>query len=422
MRNPVLLISLALFLAAGPSATAQLPPGAPQMAPMAPQHFVAPNLGIRYIPVPYHNGTFGLRLIAPPAPGSPASHLRLNSGDIIYALDGLAISSPHDVRNHFDQTTVDYVDARTNTTRRGHIMLPPAPQSAPSYEAPMAMGGHLIGQPGSEEATNTPRSAPLAMGGNQIGGPLGPGDGGPATFVAENLGIRYMPISLNNGAFGLRLTAAPAPGSPAAQLQLNPGDMVLAMDGQPITNPNDVLAHVNQTTVDFVSAASNSVLRGVVNLPPSDGTQRAGIRAGTPAGQPNLGGSQLPPAAAAPAMGGGRAQLAGRPGALGAQPIVSGPPAQQPFFAENLSIQYVPVPYNNGTFGLRLIRRPNPNTPLAQLDLEAGDTIFRLDGQPFTQPFDVSQHWDETTVDYFDNSSGAPRNGTVILPPQNPGP
>jgi S1-C subfamily serine protease len=418
MRKTGLMISLALVLTAEPFAMAQLPPAppgalpsaAPGMAPRAPQHFVAANLGIAYLPIPYHNGTFGLRLIAPPAAGSPASLLRLNPGDIVFALDGLAFTNPNDVLNHFDQTIVDYVDAMTNTTRRGNIILPPA-QGVSPFDPSMANGGDRVGSPPGPAGGG----APIEMGGNLNGPPPGPRGRGPATFVADNLGIRYLPIPLNDGAFGLRLTAAPAPGSPAAQLRLNPGDMVLALDGQPITNPNDLLTHINQTTVDFVNATTNTVLRGVVNLPAPSGPQPAGA-----AGLSSMPDGLPPPAAAMAVGGGGAAHNASQTSAAGPQPVMSGPAIQRPLYSKNLSIQFVPVSFNDGTLGLRLFRRPNPNTPLAQLELEAGDVIFRLDGQPFNSLDDVSQHWDDTTVDYLDASSNTPRNGTVTLPAQNP--
>ena len=72
----------------------------------------------------FPDGTFGLRLTRAPLPGSPASQLPLDAGDIIVALDGQRLMNPNDAANHFDQTTVDYVDSGTNTQRSGSITLP----------------------------------------------------------------------------------------------------------------------------------------------------------------------------------------------------------------------------------------------------------------------------------------------------------
>ena len=43
---------------------------------------------------------------------------------MIYALDGLAFTNPGDVLNHFDQTTVDYIDGSTKIPTRATAMLP----------------------------------------------------------------------------------------------------------------------------------------------------------------------------------------------------------------------------------------------------------------------------------------------------------
>jgi S1-C subfamily serine protease len=235
-----------------------------EVAPMAPQPLFAANLGVVYVPIPFNDGTVGLRLTRAPLPGSPASRLPLNAGDIILALDGQRLTNPSDVANHFDQTTVDFVNAGTNTLQRGNINLPSASNAQ---------------QPPSGEGVPPVAPAPMvANGSNQFGQPTdsGPGQqpgrpafaqGGPRPQLARNLGIFYVPIRFGDGTLGLRLTRAPLPGSPASQMPLDAGDIIFALDGQQLTNPGDVANHFDQTTVDFIDSGTNTRQNGSINLP-----------------------------------------------------------------------------------------------------------------------------------------------------------
>jgi C-terminal processing protease CtpA/Prc len=84
----------------------------------------AASLGLFYLPIRAADGTFQLRLVSDPIAGSPASTLQLDAGDMIIALDGLPFRNANDVLNHFDRTTVDYIDSATKTRRKGIIDLP----------------------------------------------------------------------------------------------------------------------------------------------------------------------------------------------------------------------------------------------------------------------------------------------------------
>jgi len=99
---------------------------APSAASAQADDLFAGNLGIYYARVPYENGTFGARLTRPPVPGSPAAQLQLEPGDTIFMLDGLRFREPSDVLNHVDQTTVAFINVRTNQSQTAEVTLPGA--------------------------------------------------------------------------------------------------------------------------------------------------------------------------------------------------------------------------------------------------------------------------------------------------------
>jgi hypothetical protein len=102
------------------------------------------------------------------------------------------------------------------------------------------------------------------------------GDGGDVSderqrqkqsIFAANLGITYERVPYNDGTFGARLIKAPKPGSPAAQVGLEPGDIVFELDGMRFRTPQDVLAHVAQTTMLIVDVRTDRVMRVMVSIP-----------------------------------------------------------------------------------------------------------------------------------------------------------
>ncbi len=104
---------------AGPAA----PRGFPELRPAGGGPY-ARNLGFSYESVPYGDGTFGVRLTSPPAPGSPAAGLGLEPGDVVFALDGQRFRSPADVLGHRDRTTIDFTDVRSGQARSAVVLLP----------------------------------------------------------------------------------------------------------------------------------------------------------------------------------------------------------------------------------------------------------------------------------------------------------
>jgi hypothetical protein len=89
----------------------------------------------------------------------------------------------------------------------------------------------------------------------------------PKETFAANLGIHYQPIPLAVGTIGARLSRTATGNAPAAAIGLELGDMIIRLDSQPITKPEDVLAHVDQTSVEFVNIRTGKAETRVVQLP-----------------------------------------------------------------------------------------------------------------------------------------------------------
>jgi membrane-associated protease RseP (regulator of RpoE activity) len=82
-------------------------------------------------------------------------------------------------------------------------------------------------------------------------------------LYAANLGISYR-VEPYGGGIGARLTRPPAPGTAAAQIQLEPGDFITHLDGRALYGPNDLLNHAGRTTVQFVNIRTGQPQVGVV--------------------------------------------------------------------------------------------------------------------------------------------------------------
>ncbi|MDR3636243.1 MAG: caspase family protein [Isosphaeraceae bacterium] len=185
------------------------------------QDLFAPNLGIHFRMVPVGTAS-GAQLTQDPVAGSGAAQLGLEPGDTIYNLDGLPIREAVDVMNHHGRTNVSFINVRTNQRQAGVMTLPPA--------------------------------TPL------------PADVPPENYAA-NLGIHYQLIPYEGDTLGARLSRSAAGNTPAAGLQLERGDMIVRLDGQPIRRPEDVLGHVGRTTLEFVNIRTGKVEERVVQLP-----------------------------------------------------------------------------------------------------------------------------------------------------------
>jgi hypothetical protein len=97
-----------------------------------------------------------------------------------------------------------------------------------------------------------------------------PGQATANDLFAANLGIFYQLVPYK-GASAARLTRYPVAGSPASQLQLEPGDMIVSLGGKAIQDASDVLSHVSRTDFVFVNVRTGLPQSGAVFIPQAGG-------------------------------------------------------------------------------------------------------------------------------------------------------
>jgi S1-C subfamily serine protease len=177
---------------------------------------------------------------------------------------------------------------------------------------------------------------------------------------AANLGIYYQFVPYG-GAYGARLTRYPVPGSPAAQMQLEPGDMITTLDNQPIYGPGDVLGHQAYTTVVFVNIRTGQPQSGAVFIP-TDGPPQ-------------------PPNPPGPGPG------PGSPYVLGVFTVpVTLNDGGAAYSARRPGTYYDPNPGGNVPItGLR-ITQVTPGSAAQRAGLEVGDTIISINQTSTTDP------------------------------------
>ena len=174
-------------------------------------------------------GAAGAQLTRTPANDAGVSNIwvngspvRLEPGDVIDHLDSLPIREAVDVMNHHGRTVGSFIDRRTGRAFAGVMDLP---------------------------------------------GYTPPPDDAPKERFAANLGMHYQLVPLGDDRFGARLSRTASAGTPAGAMQLERGDMIIRLDGQPIRREADVLNHVAETSVEFVNIRTNRVQSASVQLP-----------------------------------------------------------------------------------------------------------------------------------------------------------
>jgi C-terminal processing protease CtpA/Prc len=169
-----------------------------------------------YLLLPYGRA-FCAILTRDPRPESPAARLALARNDRIIALDGIPFRAPIDLKFHYSDTLVDYVKAGDLTGRiqRGSVDLGPR---------------HLH------------------------------------DFLAPNYGLCYVLVP-HGAALGARVSRYPIAGSPCAGIGLEPGDMIITIDGAPICGHRDVAAHVGRTALEILDVRTGQRRRASITLP-----------------------------------------------------------------------------------------------------------------------------------------------------------
>ena len=108
----------------------------------------SPRLGVYYELVNY-GGAHGARITAAPVPGSPLlqEQIRLEEGDVITHLDRTPITGGANLEQHRGQTSVQFVNARTNAVEVRWVYLPamnapPVPGSPSGLAQTSAVAGY----------------------------------------------------------------------------------------------------------------------------------------------------------------------------------------------------------------------------------------------------------------------------------------
>lgn len=155
----------------------------------------------------------------------------------------------------------------------------------------VGLGAVALGVMISWSVSAQQRQAPIYM-------PQG-GGGAGVEYFAPNLGIYYrlVPYGVGGGAYnpttgnydpsnppggvyqapspfpqapmtyGARLSRYPVANSAAANLQFEPGDMIVTLDNMTISGPNDVLNHRFQTSMIFINVRTGQPQATQIYLP-----------------------------------------------------------------------------------------------------------------------------------------------------------
>jgi len=139
-----------------------------------------------------------------------------HNGKFYYQLDGQSIHGPGDVLNHYAQTTVIFVNIRTDQPQSGAVFIPTG------------------GPPQPPNPPGPPGGSPYVLG--VVAVPVTLNDGG-AAYSARRPGSYYNPNPGGNVSIpGLRITQV-TPGSAAQRAGLEVGDTIISINQTPTTDP-----------------------------------------------------------------------------------------------------------------------------------------------------------------------------------------
>lgn len=239
-RRHLVVVTLGLIGWAGLAEAQQAPQAAaaPVQYAQVPSDRFSPTLGISYRFVRYGRG-FGAVLTRNAAPGSPMSQIRLERGDMITHLDNQPIYSAADLESHHSQTSVAFVNIRTNQLQSEWVALP-FPDAPPAPPAPPDQPWQVI----------TPPNGQYSL-------------GVTASQVSVSTGVQYTPqggaISATRQA--LRVQSV-APGSAAALAGVRVGDVILSAGPYETHNITDLRTAIANSggalQLKYMDSAANS--------------------------------------------------------------------------------------------------------------------------------------------------------------------
>jgi hypothetical protein len=97
-------------------------------------------------------------------------------------------------------------------------------------------------------------------------------------------------------------------------------------------------------------------------------------------------------------------------------PVTNPTERVQMLFDPGLGIIFEPVPYDNGTIGARLTRDPQPDSPVAQIPLKTGDTVFSLNGMRFKSQNEIVGRKGRSTLEFIAARTGESRSASIVVP------
>lgn len=204
------------------AAAAPAQPGQTYAAPI-PAGQYSPTLGIYYELVPYY-GAYAARLTQHPLPGSPLrqAQIQLEAGDMITHLDNIPIRDAGQLERHHSQTSVSFVNVRTNAPETRWAMLPP-------------FGG---GGGGGGVFPPPPPPQPMSLG--VVAVPVTVNAG--SAYTAGYAGAPAYPVATR----ALRITSVTM-ASAAAHAGLRPGDSILTAGSYAMSDVNSLRYAISQS-------------------------------------------------------------------------------------------------------------------------------------------------------------------------------
>jgi hypothetical protein len=179
----------------------------------------ASSFGLHFSIIPLNFKKFAAKLTRDPEPDTPAGRIGLRAGDILDTLDDLPIWGPIDVYGH-------HLDTKVQFYRDGELQT---------------------------RWADLPRETPF------------PPDVPPELY-SQNFVMSYQLIPFGKS-YGARITRILANNSPLRPVGMEPGDIIVRIDGERISSAQDVANHSRETEIIFFDVRTGLPKRENVQLP-----------------------------------------------------------------------------------------------------------------------------------------------------------